>query len=737
MSSETHVGWRNAIPFGLLSEKPRHFREMLRVFVENRDQAGYAWRILRDGVCDGCSLGPRGLRDDVIPGTHLCTTRLRLLRLNTMPAFADDAIADVSRLRQLTNEELQKLGRVPYPYIWKKGERGFRRISWDDALDAAANIIKKTPPERFGFFATSRGITNEAYYVFQKAARLLGSNHVDLCARLCHAASVSALKDMIGVGAPTCSLSDFIGTDLLILMGTDLANNQPVSTKYMAVAKERGTRIIVINPYREPGLERYWVPSLPMSAVFGTKLQDDFFQVRIGGDIAFLNGVLKGLLERGAVDRDFINNHTSNFTDVESYINNLSWENLESDAGVPRSEMMRFVDIYSKARTAVWCYSMGLTQHRFGVQNVMALINVVLSRGMIGREKCGIMPIRGHSGVQGGGEMAVDPTKLPGIGIINEANAHKMSETWGAKVPSWHGHRTPELVDACGRSEMDILYSVGGNLLSTMPDPKFVERAMSLVKLRIHQDIVMNTSTLLDPGEAVLLLPAQTRYEHEGGVTSTNTERRIRFSPEIPGPRIGEAKAEWEIPALIAMRARPELTNALHYKNTQQIREEIARVVPLYRGIETLKKGGDWVQWGGPMLCTDGDFEGMPGARAAFRVVEQPNVIIPKGKFYLTTRRGKQFNSITFGTKDPLTGSMSRDEIFIHPSDAANLQIKTGDAVLLKSETGEMRGVARLAQVRPGNLAAQWPEANVLIARRIDPVSGEPDYNAIVSIEKC
>src|SRR6185436_13123797 len=134
------------------------------------------------------------------------------------------------------------------------------------------------PGERMGFYATSRGLVNETYYAFQKAARLLGSNHVDMCARLCHAASVSALKEMIGIGAPTCSLSDFIGTDLLVLHGTDIANNQPVATKYLAKAKEAGTRIVVINPYREPGLERYWVPSLPMSAVFGTKLQDDFFQ---------------------------------------------------------------------------------------------------------------------------------------------------------------------------------------------------------------------------------------------------------------------------------------------------------------------------------------------------------------------------------------------------------------------------------------------------------------------------
>ncbi len=736
MTGETHHGWRNLVPFGLLSEKPRHLREMAQVAWENRDQLGYAWRILRDGVCDGCSLGPRGLRDDVIEGTHLCTTRLRLLRLNTMPAFSEAAVADVERLRQLTNAELQALGRVPFPLRRRRGERGFQRISWDEALDDAARAIRAMAPERLGFFATSRGIGNEAYYVFQKAARLLGSNHVDLCARLCHAATVAGLKDTIGVGAPTCSLSDFIGTDLLVLHGTDLANNQPVSTKYMVKAKEAGTRIVVVNPYREPGLERYWVPSLPVSAVFGTKLQDDFFQVRIGGDIAFLNGVLKSLVEKDAVDRAFVDAHTTGFAEAEAFVARTPWERIERESGLARGEIERFASIYAKARTAVFVYSMGLTQHRFGVQNVVALVNVVLARGMIGRPKCGIMPIRGHSGVQGGGEMAVDPTKFPGAGAIGEESAARMAKAWGAPVPAWRGHRTPELVDACGRGEIDLLYSIGGNLLSTMPDPRFVEHAMSLLKLRIHQDIVMNTSTLLDAGETVLVLPAQTRYEHAGGITSTNTERRIRFSPEIPGPRIAEAKSEWEIPALVATRARPELARALSYSSTRAIREEIARVVPLYAGVEKLEKAGDWVQWGGAQLCVDGRFAGMPGEKAAFRSVEPPRVDVPEGKLYLTTRRGKQFNSMVYDEADPLSGAVSRDQVFLHPVDAKARGIADGDAIELRSETGTLRARARLADVRPGNVVAQWPEANVLIERRIDPVSGEPDYNAVVSLEK-
>src|SRR5258705_8873092 len=295
------------VPFGLLSRhKPRHFREMLRVVWENRGRWLYALRILRHGVCDGCSLGPRGLRDDVIDGVHLCMTRLKLLRLNTMGPIPEERLRDLAPLRALRNQDLHPLGRLPFPLIHRAGSPRLHRLSWDEALGIIGAALRDLPGERMGFYATSRGIVNETYYTFQKVARLLGSNHVDLCSRLCHAASVSGLTDTLGVPAPTCSLKDMIGSDLVIIMGSHLANNQPVTMKYLTYAKRQGTRILVVNPMREPGLERYWVPSDLRSAAFGTRLMDDFFQVAVGGDIAFMHGVLRHLIERDWWDHAFV-----------------------------------------------------------------------------------------------------------------------------------------------------------------------------------------------------------------------------------------------------------------------------------------------------------------------------------------------------------------------------------------------------------------------------------------------
>ncbi|HUR67612.1 MAG TPA: FdhF/YdeP family oxidoreductase [Candidatus Thermoplasmatota archaeon] len=727
--------WRRLVPFGMaVPGKPRHYREMLRIAWENKDNAAYAMRILKHGVCDGCSLGPRGLQDDVMKGTHLCLTRLNLLRLNTMGAMREEDWSDAARLRSMHNDELRKLGRVPYPLLMRRGEKGFTRISWDEALDTAVGWMRATPPGRSGYFVTSRGITNETYYTIQKLARLHGTNNVDLCSRLCHAPTVNALKSTIGYAAPTVSLSDLIGTDLLILFGTDLANNQPVTMKYLALAKKRGTRVVVVNPVREPGLERYWVPSMPRSALFGTSIMDDFHQVNVGGDIAFIMGVLKALLDiPGGVDRAFVSERTQGWPELEAHLRSLPWAQLAERSGIERAGMERLATQYAAARTAVLCYSMGLTQHRHGVDNVRAIVDLALARGMIGREKCGIMPIRGHSGVQGGGECGVDPQRFPGGYDITAESAERLSRLWGHVVPSEEGMFTGDMMESILRGDMDLLYCLGGNLRETMPDPRAMERGLGQVRYRIHQDIVLNSSTVVEPGEAVLVLPAQTRYEQRTGGTSTSTERRIRFTPEIPGPRIGEARAEWEIPAQIGARLRG--ARFFEYADSAAVRAEMEKAIPYYEGITRLEKEGDWIQWGGPQLCADG-FPNMPGGRARFTAPPLPDDRIPAGMFQMSTRRGKQFNSIVFQSKDPQMSNADRRAVLISPADAAALGLAKGDRVVLSNDVGRFEGHVQPDDVARRHVVLYWPEANVLLARRYDAEAGIPDYNAFVRIEK-
>src|SRR6185369_16248596 len=205
-------------------------------------------------------------------------------------------------------------------------------------------------------------------------------------------------------------------------------------------AKAAGTRIVVVNPFREPGLERYWVPSVARSAVFGTALMDEFFPVTIGGDRAFANGVLKALLARERIDQAFVDAHTTGFAELRRTVEAQDWPLLEQESGLPRAEMERFAALYGAARSAVFVWSMGVTQHAFGVENVAALINLALARGMLGRPHCGLMPIRGHSGVQGAAECGSVPNVLPGGEPITDAAARaRCEDAWGFPIPTAPG----------------------------------------------------------------------------------------------------------------------------------------------------------------------------------------------------------------------------------------------------------------------------------------------------------
>ncbi len=726
-------GWASLRPFGLGEVKPHHLGEMAQVAWKNRDELAFAWRILNDGVCDGCALGTTGLRDHTMEGIHLCTVRLNLLRLNTMGALDPALLEDAEALLARDESELLELGRLPYPMLRERGDRGFRRVSWDEALDLASGRIRATDPDRISFYLTSRGITNEVYYVAQKVARFLGTNHVDNSARICHAPSTIALKRSLGVAASTCSYRDWFGTDLLIFLGSDAPNNQPVSTKYMYYAKQEGTQIVMVNPYREPGLDRYWVPSVPESALFGTKLTDHYYQIHQGGDVSFLNGVLKHLLAEDRVDEEFVAAHTTGFDEVRRSVEGEAWEDLERGSGVDRERMADFARLLAEAESAVFVWSMGLTQHRFGVDNVQAVINVALARGFVGREKCGLMPIRGHSGVQGGAEMGAVPWTLPGGLPLDEENRRRFSDLWGFDVPGGRGLSAVESMDAAHRGDIDVLWAVGGNHLKTLPDPDYCREALERVPLRVHHDIILTHQMLVEAEEAVLLLPATTRYEQPGGGTETTTERRVYFSPEIPGRRIGEARSEWEVFQELAARVRPEEADRIRFADAAAIRAEIARANPVYEGIQELRKKGDTFQWGGPRLCEGAQFTTEDG-RASLYPATPPHLRIPEGWFHATTRRGKQFNSIVQSARDPLNAAL-REDVLIAQGDAERLGLEDGDPLLLRSEFGEMRGRCKVADIRERNLQVHWPEGNVLIPRAVtEPGSGIPEYSALVEV---
>ncbi|MEO8352002.1 MAG: molybdopterin-dependent oxidoreductase, partial [Chthoniobacteraceae bacterium] len=403
--------------------------------------------------------------------------------------------------------------------------------------------------------------------------------------------------------------------------------------------------------------------------------------------------------------------------------------------GLSRDSMREFADLIARAKSAVFVWSMGITQHPHGGDGVQMILNLALTRGFLGREHCGVMPIRGHSSVQGGAEMGAYATALPGGLPITPENCAVLGKHYGFEIPEWPGLTATEMVEASARGELDVLYCLGGNFLRTLPEPDYVARAMEKVPLRVHQDIILTDQMFLEPGQEVILLPAKTRYEQDDGGTETSTERRVMFSPELPR-QIGECRAEWKILRELAVAVFPERAHLLGCETGGQMREEIARVVPMYDGIQQLGKTGDAFQYGGPHLCADGV---CPTADGRAHLIA-PNLPAPRptdGRLLASTRRGKQFNTLIYADIDPITGA-ARDAVFMSAEDAAKHHLKQEDPVTLVNELGRYEGRVFLAAIAPGNLQIMWPEGNIIIRRGVvDAAGGVPDYNAWVRIEKA
>ncbi|GAE36230.1 FdhF/YdeP family oxidoreductase [Halalkalibacter akibai] len=741
--------WASKVPFGLGKVKPKHIRDTMKVVWDNKDNLNYAKNIITKGVCDGCALGVSGLYDQTLAGPHVCTTRLNVLRLNTMPAMKEEIVhADIDELRKYSSAELRELGRIPYPLIRRPGERRFSRISWDEAMDQIANKMKKLDPKNYGFFLTSRGITNESYYVAAKVARFLGTNNIDNASRICHSPSKTALKRSVGIGAASCNYKDWIGSDVIVFWGSVAANNQPVSTKYMYAAKRKGTKIICINPYREPAMEKYWIPSVGESALFGTKLADDFYQVNIGGDIAFMHGIMKHWFEMeefnpgSAIDHQFVQEHVNGYEELKAKVLEQSWEEIVQSAGVSKERIGELAQLLAQSKSGVFVWSLGLTMHTFASDNISQVANLALLRGFLGREHCGVMPIRGHSSVQGSGEMGADPFVLPG-GDFEPNNIERIEKLWNFELPKWQGDVLGVTLENCLLPEdherkVKMYYLSGGNFLETMPDPTFVEKALSELEVRVHQDIIFNTSTLVDAKEAVIVLPAKTRYEQDGGGTSTSTERMVYFSPTIEGNKqmVEEARSEWKIYIDLAKRVNPDEAHLVDFKDGQAIRDEIALANPNYEGIQHLKKQGDVFQWGGAWLCEDGICP-TPDGKGNLIPVDIPDLNRVAGDFYVTTRRGKQFNSMVYSEYDPFN-SADRYDVLMNAEDAKNLSISDRELVVVYNQHGVFTGKAKFVNIAKGNIEVHFPEGNFLLPKGVyEKLAKIPSYNIAAKVEKA
>ncbi|MCB9794069.1 MAG: molybdopterin-dependent oxidoreductase [Alphaproteobacteria bacterium] len=688
-------GVASLVPFGPGGEGLEPYRAALSAALENRDTLPYAWSLLRHGVCGQCALGPRGLQDAVTPGTHLCGKRLEALRDQTRGSLAPADLLDIERLRRMSPRALEALGRIPYPFVYRRGDRGFTRVEWDEAIGIAADALRETPPARQGWLAGGQGLSNEDMYLFAKAARAMGSNNVALAARPSHAHSGDALAATLGRRAATASFRDLIGADLILVWGADLARSHPMLLTALHHAKRAGSRVVVINACIEPELSAAWLPTSPSAALLGSRLVDDLVQVRIGGDLALISAVLKRLVSWQACDVDFIEAHTRGFDALRAQLDGLDLRALCAASGVAINQVDWLADLVARAGTMVSMWSEGLSAHDFGADNVRGLVNLHLSQGAVGVPHSGLLPLPALPGLPGAEDCGLGPALLPGALPLHEDSARSLGALWGFEVPTSPGLDAVGMARAAAEGALDFLYCLGASLSGLG-----VREAFAGVHVRVHQDTVLRPSALREPGEWLLLLPAQTRHEVEGGSTITSAERRVRLSPEVPGhPYVGEAEPAWSMPGDVVVSAVPTLEPAFEHASTQEVREEMDRCMPHYKGIAELHVEGDQLQWGGPRLHQGGVFSGLPEGKALFSAVTPPALEAPEGLVWVHGRRAH-----------PAAGDTP--EVLLSEVDARRLGLREGDAVRLSRDGQRWFGVARLVEAQPGCVQVRreaWP----------------------------
>jgi anaerobic selenocysteine-containing dehydrogenase len=508
---------------------PASWARALRSVWSNRDRLSYSWRILSRGVCEVCSLGPRGLRDDVLPGLHLCSLRLEGLRRNTMGPVDPLWLSSIDMLRAKTTQGLEELGRLPHPLVRRRNEPGFSRISWDEALALGSRALSETP-SRTRLLASRSGPTDETWYALARAAERLG-------------APAPSMAGMSPAGCPaTCSLSDWIGTDLLLVWGAELTQQQPEALRYLAAAKQAGTRIVALNPLAAHAL----------ASPIGLRLADDLVQVRPGGDEALIWAVLKLLVRWNALDQDFLAQRTAGWEALWASLEPLPVDTLLERAGVRYNEAEWLARLVSRAGSMISVWSSGLAR----ASATGAVLDLHLVRGAVGRPRTGWMALEAHPGAPGARLCGLRP----------------------------YQPEPPEHI------ELDAVVTVGA-----LP-PELAGAAC-----RVHLDTHLEPTALLEPAEGgfVLLLPALTRHEQPGGGVVMSVERRIRYAPRVSDepPVVPEARPDAWILGQLAGLPWPDL---------HAVRAEMAHQLPEYAGAQELHQDGQFVQWGGPRLGSQG-----------------------------------------------------------------------------------------------------------------------------------
>lgn len=683
------------------------------------------WKRMRSGnACKTCALGMGGAKGGMVNEAghfpEVCKKGIQGMAADLMGAIPEAFFRDtpIARLQWMTPRELESLGRLAFPLIKEPGDTHLRRCTWDEALSRTAEAFKASKPEETFVYASGRA-SNEAAFLLGLVARAYGTANVHNCSFYCHQASGVALSQIYGSGTSSLVLEDLGKADLAFVIGANPASNHPRLITQLVELRKRGGTVIVVNPLKELGLVRFRVPSLPLSMLFGSKISDLYLQPKIGGDIALLKALLKGVLERGGSDEAFIGAHTTGFESVRADVEGTPWDTLSTESGVPRAQIDAAVTALLKAKAGIALWAMGLTHHTHGVDNILALGNLWLGRGWLGKEGAGLLPIRGHSNVQGVGSMGVAP-------VLKEAFAKRLKELYDLPLLP-PGQDTMASMRAAASGRIQASLQLGGNLYGSNPDAPAAAKALQAIPFTALVSTKLNTNHAHGLGQTCVILPALTRDEEPQTTSQESMFNYVRYSEGGEPSLDGEMRSEVALLADLAQRILPAgRFDWSRFTHHAALREEIAQAVqgyePLPQEQEFQVAGRTFHQ---PAFATQ-------DGKAHFAVTPLPAFAEAPGALRLMTLRSEgQFNTVVYEDEDLYRGIPRRDAVLVHEADARALGLKEGDRVKVRSAVGTMTATLYTTDIARGSCAMYCPEANVLVPSDLDPRSKTPAFKHI------
>jgi molybdopterin-dependent oxidoreductase alpha subunit len=703
------------------------------------------WQTLtHKSACLSCAWGTGGQKGGFTneEGEKLqrCMKSVEAISAEIQPAiptqfFAQQSLED---LQKLTSLAADKLGRWSFPVILRSGNSHYETISWEEIYQIASTGLKKSP-ERVASYSSGRS-SNEAAFLLQLMMRTLGSNNLADCSDLCHAPSTVGLKQVFGTGTSTVSLKDLKDSDCVVLAGSNAAYNHPRLMNELIKLRDRGGKVIVINPMMETGLVKFGSPAFPLTSLLtGSEIASLYLQPIPGSDTALFVGIQKALGDRNLIDQKFLQAHTENWQEVIDQAHATDWETIISTCGLTQAEIEVAAEMIGSSSQVVFAWAMGITQQANGVDNVWSIANTALLTGNVGKPGAGVMPIRGHSNVQGFGSMGVT------VNLKSEIQS-ALEKLLGKSLSRVPGYDTQALIEAADAGKVDTLICVGGNLYAANPDSHKVKRALGKIDTIIYLATKPNLGHFHGLAQHnTIIIPVFNRFENPHKTTVESGNNFVRLNDEGK-THLQQADLIAEIDFLSKLADRVHGAYPVNWRklqDTKYIRQLIAQTIPGYQKIGEIDETKTEFTIDGRILHEPN----FPTAskKAMMQITPLPQLTLPKITDFdlpqntpgvilalMTGRSYSQHNTVVYKIGDRDRGMPHRQCILMNRVDAETAGLSEHQLVTVRGNVSFLDNIEIIyGAVRSGAALMFYPEVNVIFNAEIDARCGTPAFKRV------